>query len=163
MPLTALVTIRKRSRGLSAPTVRRWAERMLACLDLSHAELLRRDEWIIDGFGGIRAAWERFSAADTLVLVDLPLINHYWWVTKRLILGLFVTPKGWPRDSPVWSSSLNSYRVIWSCHTRLTPKYRALIADSASSKRVHHLRSRAEIDAFIERVGRERSRSMGQG
>jgi adenylate kinase family enzyme len=129
----------------------------------NHAELLRRDEWIIDGFGGIRAAWERFSAADTLVLVDLPLINHYWWVTKRLILGLFVTPKGWPRDSPVWSSSLNSYRVIWSCHTRLTPKYRALIAESASSKRVHHLRSRAEVDAFIERVGRERSRSMGQG
>src|SRR5215475_15197892 len=103
-----------------------------------HAELLRRDEWIIDGFGSVTSAWERFSAADTLVLVDLPLITHYWWVTKRLILGLFATPKGWPPDSPVWSSSMNSYRVIRSCHTHLTPRYRALIAESASSKRVHH-------------------------
>lgn len=123
-----------------------------------HAELLRRDEWIIDGFGGIRPAWERFSAADTLVLVDLPLITHYWGVTKRLILGLFAAPDGWPEDSPVWSSSMNSYRVIWSCHRRLTPKYRRLIEESASSKRVHHLRSRAEIAAFIERVGRDCNR-----
>ena len=129
----------------------------------NHAELLRRDEWIIDGFGGIRAAWERFSAADTLVLVDLPLITHYWWVTKRLILGLFATPNGWPPDSPVWSSSMSSYRVIWSCHTSLTPKYRALIAESTSSKRVHHLRSRAEIAAFIDRVDTERSRATGRG
>ena len=83
--------------------------------------------------------------------------RQYWWVTKMLIRGLFATPQGWPPDSPVWSSSMSSYRVIWSCHTSLTPKYRALIAESASSKRVHHLRSRAEIDAFIDRVGRERS------
>jgi adenylate kinase family enzyme len=74
----------------------------------NHAELLSRDEWIIDGFGGIRAAWERFAAADTLILVDLSLITHYWWVTKRLILGLFATPKGWPKDSPAWSSSMRA-------------------------------------------------------
>lgn len=129
----------------------------------NHAELLGRDAWIIDGFGGARAAWERFSAADTLILVDLPLITHYWWVTKRLISGLFATPKGWPEGSPVWSSSMSSYRVIWSCHTRLTPKYRELIAESALSKRVHHLRSRAEIESFIDRVGRERPGVMGQG
>jgi adenylate kinase family enzyme len=128
----------------------------------NHADLLSRDAWIIDGFGGLRAAWARFSAADTLVLVDLPLITHYWWITQRLILGLFEIPKGWPPDSPVWSSSLSSYRVIWSCHTRLTPKYREPIAESASSKRVHHVRSRADIDAFIDRVGRERSRAMGR-
>ena len=120
----------------------------------NHAELLCRDEWIIDGFGGMRAAWERFSAADTLVLVDLPLITHYWWVTKRLILGLFATPKGWPPDSPVWSSSMSSYRVIPACHRHLTPRYRRLITESASSKRVHHLRSRAAIEAFIDQVGR---------
>lgn len=78
--------------------------------------------------------------------------THYWWVTKRLILGLFATPKGWPEGSPVWS-----------CHTRLTPKYRELIAESASSKRVHHLRSGAEIEAFIDRVGLEGSGAMGRG
>lgn len=28
----------------------------------AHAELLRRDEWIIDGFGTEATAWERFAA-----------------------------------------------------------------------------------------------------
>src|SRR5215470_6901479 len=51
----------------------------------AHADLLRRDEWIIDGFGSAALAWERFAAADTLVYVDLPLLIHYSWVTKRLI------------------------------------------------------------------------------
>jgi len=116
-----------------------------------HAELLRRDEWVIDGFGCVSSAWERFAAADTLVYVDLRLITHYWWVTKRLIHGLFATPPGWP----VWSSSLSSYRVIPRCHRGLTPKYRRLVVESAPSKRVHHLRSRAEIDAFVDVMARE--------
>lgn len=123
----------------------------------THAELLRRSEWIIEGFGCISSAWERFAAADTLVLVDLPLITHYWWVTKRLLHGLFATPSGWPDGSPIWSSSMSAYRVIPVCHRHLTPRYRQLIADSASAKRVHHLRSRAEIEAFIEQVGRASS------
>jgi len=59
----------------------------------AHADLLRRDEWIIDGFGCVASAWERFSRADTLVYIDLPLVTHHWWVTKRLIKGLLVTPR----------------------------------------------------------------------
>jgi hypothetical protein len=30
----------------------------------AHAELLARDRWIIDGFGCIKSAWERFAAAE---------------------------------------------------------------------------------------------------
>ena len=78
-----------------------------------HTDLLSRDEWIIDGFGCVASAWERFSAADTLVYIDLPLFTHYRWVTKRLAKGLFVSPEGWPENSPMWSSTLNSYRRYW--------------------------------------------------
>lgn len=128
-----------------------------------HAELLSRDEWIIDGFGSVASAWERFAAADTLVHVDLPLTTHYWWVTKRLITGLFTPPKGWPERSPLWSSSMMSYRVIPRCHRALTPKYRRLIEESASSKRVHHLRSRAEIESFIAAAGRAQGTRAADG
>ena len=121
-----------------------------------HADLLGRDRWIIDGFDNARSAWERFSAADTLVHVDLPVTTHYWWVTKRLLGGLFRNPKGWPENSPLWSSTLSSYRVVWLCHRNLTPRYRQLVADASSSKRVHHLRSAAEIEAFLQAVERER-------
>jgi len=120
-----------------------------------HTDLLRRDGWIIDGFGGVASAWERFSAADTLVYVDLPLFTHWRWVTKRLAKGVFVSPEGWPENSPLWSSTLSSYRVLWLCHRRLTPRYRQLVVDAAASKRVHHLKSPAEMRAFLRAVQRE--------
>jgi len=121
----------------------------------AHADLLRRDEWIIDGFGCVASAWERFSRADTLVYVDLPLVTHYWWVTKRLIKALSVAPEGWPETSPMWSSTMGCYKVIWLCHREMTPRYRQLVADAAGSKRVHHLGSPAEMRAFLKAVKRE--------
>jgi adenylate kinase family enzyme len=121
----------------------------------AHADLLKNDQWIIDGFGCVPSAWERFAAADTLVYVDLPLITHYRWVTKRLFKGVFVNPEGWPEDSPMWSSTMDSYRVIWRCHRRLTPRYRQLIADAASTKQVHHLRSPAEMRDFLAAIKQE--------
>lgn len=121
----------------------------------THADLIRREEWIIDGFGCVASAWERFSAADTLVYVDLPILIHYMWVTKRLVKGLFVNPEGWPQNSPMWASTISGYRVIPRCHRRLTPRYRQLVADAAASKRVHHLRSPAQIRSFLEAVKKE--------
>ena len=120
-----------------------------------HAELLRQDRWIIDGFENVTAAWERFAAADTLIYVDLPVATHYWWVTKRLIKGLFANPPGWPENSPLWASSMDSYKVVWRCHRGLTPRYRRLVAEMAATKRVHHLRSPAEIEAFLDSIERE--------
>jgi len=118
----------------------------------AHAELPRSDAWIIDGFGGAKCAWERFAAADTLVYIDLPLSTHFLWVTKRLIKGLVVTPPGWPDDSPVVRSSISSFRVLWPCHRHLTPKYRELVSAARQHKRVHHLKTAAEIDAFLNSV-----------
>jgi len=118
----------------------------------ARAELLQRDEWIIDGYEGTKLAFERFALADTLIHVDLPLFTHFRWVTKRLMQGLFADPPGWPPGSPLLSSSLQSYRVLWPCHRHLTPKYREFVASVRQHKRVHHLRSAADIDAFLSQV-----------
>ena len=120
-----------------------------------HAELLARDRWVIDGFGCLASAWERFAVADTLVHIDLPVLTHFRWVTKRFVNSLVLAPEGWPENSPVWSSTLNCYRVLWSCHRRLTPRYRQLVVDASSSKRVHHLRSPAQMQTFLQAVQRE--------
>jgi adenylate kinase family enzyme len=146
LPLHPLDTIQYRRGGGKVPH-----EEYLK----AHAELLSREQWIIDGFGCLASAWERFDAADTLIYIDLPLFTHYRWVTKRLVQGLFVNPEGWPEDSPIWSSTLDSYRVVGRCHRRLTPRYRQLVADAASTKRVHHLRSPAEIRVFLAAIEQE--------
>ena len=121
----------------------------------AHAELLQRDAWIIDGYGCRASAWERFASADTLVYIDLPLFIHFLWVTKRLLTGLFLNPEGWPERSPMLSSTINSYRVLWLCHRHLTPKYREFVSAARQQKRVHHLRSAADIDAFLKEVTRD--------
>jgi adenylate kinase family enzyme len=146
LPLHPLDLIQFRPGGGAAPH-----EQYLQ----AHAELMRREEWIIDGFGCVASAWERFAKADTLVYVDLPLATHHWWVTKRLLQGLFVNPEGWPANSPIWASTLNSYQVLWRCDRGLTPRYRQFVADAAASKRVHHLRSARDIRAFLEAVKHE--------
>jgi adenylate kinase family enzyme len=117
-----------------------------------HSTLVARDEWIIDGFESVTLAWERFEAADTLIHVDLPLALHAFWVTKRLVKGVFVNPAGWPEASPIISSSIQSYRVLWPCHTRLTPKYRTYVSEVAQRKRGYQLCSRQQIRQFLEAI-----------
>jgi adenylate kinase family enzyme len=121
----------------------------------SHTTLLAEEQWIIDGFGCTKSVWERFEAADTLVHVDLPLPIHALWVTKRLIEGIFVAPHGWPKGSPIIRSSISSYKVLWPCHTHLTPKYRTYVAEAAPRKRVIHLRSKRDIALFLDEMKQE--------
>jgi len=42
----------------------------------AHGDLLTKDEWIIEGYGSVASAWERFAKADTLVYIDLPVARH---------------------------------------------------------------------------------------
>jgi adenylate kinase family enzyme len=120
-----------------------------------HQQILDTETWIIDGFGSMETLWPRLNKADTLVFVDLPLYVHLWWVTKRLITGYFKPPEGWPQNSPILKSSLNSYRVLWLCHKYLTPKYREYIQQAQSNKNVYHIQSIKEISQFFELIKNE--------
>jgi adenylate kinase family enzyme len=131
-----------------------------AQFERAHADLLQQDQWIIDGYGSTELTWQRFERADTLVHVDLPVAVLYARVTKRLIKGLFATPPGWPEGCSVWESSLSSYRVIPRCHRHLTPKYRSVVVASKSAKRVDHLRSAREVQAFLNEVERDAIRNQ---
>ena len=75
-----------------------------------HRDVLAKERWIIDGYGDTATVWERCGVADTLVHVDLPLPMHYWWVTKRLIMGLFADPESWPKDSPLGAARYQATR-----------------------------------------------------
>ncbi|HEY9669713.1 MAG TPA: adenylate kinase [Coleofasciculaceae cyanobacterium] len=121
----------------------------------AHQQILATDRWIIDGFGCMETVWLRLNEADTLVFIDLPLYVHFRWVTKRLITGFFSPPEGWPQNSPILKSSLTSYRVLWLCHKRLTPKYREYIEQAQSVKRVYHIRSTQQIQQFFELIENE--------
>lgn len=120
----------------------------------AHSQILAKDEWVIDGFGCLESTWARLSEADTLVYIDLPIHVHYLWVTKRLLKGFFSTPEGWPKNSPLFKSTLNSYRVLWLCHRKLTPEYRKFVAKAKKTKKVYHLRSKTDIKKFLNSINK---------
>lgn len=120
-----------------------------------HAALLKNDEWLIDGFGCVPSAWERFEAADTLIYLDLPLYIHVAWVTKRFLKGLVVNPEGWPERSPMIKSTITSYKVLWLCHRKLTPRYRKYISKVAEKKNVVHLKSPRAIKEYLIEVSND--------
>jgi adenylate kinase family enzyme len=136
----------------------------------AHDRILESDRWIVDGFGCLETLWTRLEAADTLVYIDLPLPRHFMWVSKRLIKGLFQNPEGWPENSPILKSSLNSYRVLIACHLKLTPKYREYVRSrlrprraelvrsvkqNQEIKQVHHLRSVKSMAQFLSVIEKQ--------
>jgi adenylate kinase family enzyme len=146
LPLHVLDKIQSQSGGIEVSQEDYWR---------THEKILATDQWIIDGFGCMETLWLRLNEADSLVFVDLPLSLHFWWVTKRLITGFFRPPEGWPEKSPILKSSLSSYRVLWRCHTYLTPKYRDYIKQAQSTKNVYHIRSTQQISQFFELIKNE--------
>lgn len=114
----------------------------------AHTKILQQERWIIDGFGSLDTVWKRLEAADTLVYIDLPVIQHYFWITKRFIKGFWVAPEGYPQNSPLVKSTLNAYYIAWLCHRKLTPKYREYVEKAKSTKQVFHLQSIGEIKEF---------------
>ncbi|MEM9272059.1 MAG: adenylate kinase [Cyanobacteria bacterium P01_F01_bin.143] len=115
-----------------------------------HQKLLQHDEWIIDGYGSWDTIWKRLAVADTLVYLDLPVVQHYWWVTKRFLKGFFIPPESWPQDSPLLKGTLNSYYTVWLCHKKLTPKYRDYVNQAKGTKQVFHLQSLQDIKKFYQ-------------
>ena len=118
----------------------------------AHDQLLQQNQWIVDGYGTLDTVWERLDVADTLIYIDLPVIQHYWWVTKRFFKGVFIPPESWPKDSSLLKGTLNSYHTVWLCHKKLTPKYRDYVNQSKDSKQVYHLQSSQDIKKFYKTV-----------
>ena len=118
----------------------------------THDRIIESEEWIVDGYGCLETLWSRLRTADTLIYIDLPLPIHFFGVSKRLIKGLLINPEGWPENSPVIKSSLNSYRVLMACHQKLTPKYCEYVSQISEIKDVYHLRSTKDISRFLTKI-----------
>ena len=118
----------------------------------AHDAILTQDQWIVDGFGSLDTVWNRLEMADTLVYLDMPVLRHYWWVTKRFLQGAWVPPAGWPENSSLLKGTLNSYYTVRLCHTKLTPHYRRYVERAKATKQVYHLRSRQDIAQFYQTI-----------
>lgn len=122
--------------------------------DKAHGDILASDSWIIDGLGPLGAFKKRLDAADTLVYIDLPYLTSYWFVTKRLLKGLFIKPEGWPEGSSVLKGSTQSYKILRLSPSFWNGEFMAEVEGMAQHKTVFVIRSLSELKAFIEKHAR---------
>ncbi|MFC3852869.1 adenylate kinase [Salinispirillum marinum] len=118
--------------------------------DAAHENILASERWVIDGFGPIGAFNQRLEAADTLIYVDLPYTTSYWFVTKRLLKGLFIKPEGWPDGSSVLKGTLASYKVLRLCPKFWNDDFSRRLHSYSAHKSVFIVRSVSELDGFVD-------------
>jgi adenylate kinase family enzyme len=110
--------------GLAGMSRGRWTDVQKA--------LVEKDSWLLDGDLGPYDALEvRLRAADTLIFLDFPLYRCAWRALRR---------SRERRDFWIW---LLSYRY------RSRPFLLRMIAEHASSARLHVLRSPREVGEFL--------------
>ncbi|MEZ8577432.1 adenylate kinase [Vibrio splendidus] len=116
--------------------------------DQAHDNIINSESWIIDGFGPLGSFNTRLEAADTLVYIDLPYPISYWFVTKRMLKGLFVKPEGWPDGSSVIKGTIQSYKTLKLCPKFWNDDFRLRLELRAKEKEVHIIRSVSELNNF---------------
>ena len=117
--------------------------------DLAHDNIINSESWIIDGFGPLGSFNTRLEAADTLVYIDLPYPISYWFVTKRMLKGLFVKPEGWPDGSSVIKGTIQSYKTLKLCPKFWNDDFRLRLELRAKEKEVYIIRSVTELNNFV--------------
>lgn len=127
-----------------------WQALSPAEFDAVHEELIRKDEWIIEGVGYDETLEARFDAADTIVFLDFPLLRHYWWAAKRQIRCVFKQREDWVEGCPMLPKTAYIARIIRAIHRETRPKILSLLDKVRSEKAVFHIRSMSELKNFTD-------------
>ena len=114
-----------------------------------HAEILAQPHWVLDGFGAPSYFEAMLGAADVLVYVERAPLVHYWWVTKRFLKSPFIKPLGWPEGSPMWHSTLSSYRFLKFSRRFWTPALKAKLLALQPDKCVYVIRRREDETVLL--------------
>lgn len=106
-----------------------------------------KEAWVFEG--GISRTWpHRLARADTLIWLDLPIRLRMWRVFKRTIRDYGRTRPDLPRDCPEQFSA-EFWHWIWKTRSTGRIKMQAFVSTAPADKRVYHLRSTAEVSAFL--------------
>jgi adenylate kinase family enzyme len=125
--------------GWTEPPKEEWRRRV--------EELLRGDEWVIDGnYSGTLET--RLAACDTVVFIDLPRALCVWRVLKRV-----VTYRSGSRPDMAEGCEerfdLKFLKWVWDYTKRTRPKVLRLLEENSRARSVYRLRSRVEVEDFL--------------
>ncbi len=126
-----------------------WQLTPVEIYDRQHAEIIQREQWIVDGLGRRESIPNRLNRATQIILIDMPLWTHFWLAAERQIswaLGeLEHAPGGISRMPPTESL----FKTIWDIDQTWMPEIRSLCANAESNgKSVVRLASMTQLSQF---------------
>lgn len=124
-----------------------------AQFDQLHDDIVQQESWIIDGLGPLASFHARLKHADVWVYINLPYWLSYYLVSKRLLKGLFITPKGWPKGSSIIKGSWQSYKMLRLSPTFWHDEFEQQLIEQAKTQgaQLYVLTSLAEVKRFVTR------------
>lgn len=126
-----------------------WVQTPAEEYDKTHESVISEERWLVDGYGSWESVLRRMDAADTIIVVDHPIVIHYWWATKRQVKSLFIKQTDVPSGCRMWPVTLRLYKMMWWLHKTQRPKLLTEAEARANKKRFIHIRSPAALKKFV--------------
>ncbi|HYF01959.1 MAG TPA: hypothetical protein VEC36_01175 [Patescibacteria group bacterium] len=108
------------------------------------------EKWIIEGFGPMELMPLRFKRADTIIYLDLPLMQHLLWVLKRQAQFAFKKRPELPPDSPTLPMTWDIVKALFKIHYKLRPQLLKMLEEERTFKKVVRIRSKGELAEFLK-------------
>jgi adenylate kinase family enzyme len=121
-------------------------------------EVHQRPAWIFEG-GLFSTFDERLARADTFIWLDCSVWRRLWRVMYRTMRDLGKTRPDLPDNCPerIDLETLKFVHFIWSTRNRWRSKIVQVIESPPPCLTCHHFTSTAQIDAYLETLGRNQS------
>jgi adenylate kinase family enzyme len=118
-----------------------------------HAEIIAREQWLIDGLGRQDSIAARLARCTGIILIDMPPWMHFWLAAERQQVWagnqLDHPPAGFADMPP----TRELFRMMWEVDRTWMPDIRAMCAEAElAGKMVTRLASVEEIDAFVKNL-----------
>ena len=117
-----------------------------------HHELIRKDRWIIDGWGSWESIERRFAAADTIILINHGLLVHYWWLFKRQAPHIILPRLSFAEKRLLLIETWKLVKAMWQVHRHERQKLIKVLDSHRGVKRIIHIGSPKELNQFIAGV-----------
>ncbi len=101
------------------------------------------NSWLIEGYGPLDLIETRFQLSDRVVFIDLPLWQHFWWLTKRLIKNIYTQrPELPPNCNETGLVHIQRlYKSVWRMHWKMRPELLKIFAQENLRNKVLVIRS----------------------
>lgn len=124
-----------------------WIERPRNEKDALCEEVHNQEQWIFEG--GHSATWpQRLARADTLIWLDFPIGIRYRRVIWRTLRHFGKTRPDLPAGCPE-QFNREFFQWIWKTRHSARKKIEELYNSTPLEKQKHHLRSRSEVNSFL--------------